>query len=80
MQVDATQNSASAQRFGVKGYPTVVLAKGGMKYAFSGSRTLGELTAFAQVRGRVESLEWHGPSPQTLTALCHTERRHEGHR
>ena len=49
MQVDATENKAAAQAFGVKGYPTVVLAKDGKKFEYSGKRTLDALSEFAKV-------------------------------
>lgn len=47
--MDATENKAAAQRFGVKGYPTIVLAKDGKKFDFSGQRTVEALTEFAKV-------------------------------
>lgn len=57
LQVDATANSATAGRFDVQGYPTVVLVSGGRKYEFKGSRSVDDLVAFATVAAALHTAQ-----------------------
>ena len=44
-KIDGTANRKQAQRFGVRGFPKIMLVKGGVRYDFSGDRTEEALPA-----------------------------------
>ncbi|CAI5735246.1 unnamed protein product [Hyaloperonospora brassicae] len=65
-KVDVTENSKLGQRFGIRGFPTIVHFSHGKAYKFGSKRALDELVAFArggfkQVDGQVVS-----PAPGVL--------------
>ena len=46
--MDATTSPALAERFELKGYPTLLLLSGGRMYNFDGPRTQDALEVFAR--------------------------------
>ncbi len=46
-QVDATVATSVASRFGIRGFPTIKLFRGGLVYSYSGPRTVDDLVQFA---------------------------------
>jgi len=46
-KVDCTVDKASCERFGVRGFPTIKLLKGGKVYDYKGARSVEEFTKFA---------------------------------
>jgi thioredoxin-like negative regulator of GroEL len=47
-KVDADQNRKLGHRFGIRGFPTLKLFKGGNFYNYSGDRSIDSLVAFAE--------------------------------
>ena len=50
VQLDATENTATARRFNVRGYPTVKMLSNGKQYAFEGKRSKKTILEWATVR------------------------------
>lgn len=46
-QIDATENTVSARRFNVRGYPTVLMLSHGKMYKYDGKRTKKAITEWA---------------------------------
>ena len=46
-KIDGTANRKQAQRFGVRGFPKIMLVKGGVRYDYSGDRTEEAFSEFA---------------------------------
>jgi len=66
-KVNCDDNSAVCQRFGVKGYPTLILFSKGSFYKFQGPRSLDDLLAFAT--GGFKSAEDTGAIPPKLEGM-----------
>jgi thioredoxin-like negative regulator of GroEL len=86
--VDCTENSAVAGRFGIQGYPTLLLLDQGKLYKYTGSRKLEDLMEFALVRATVRATELvtmathaarvcclHRTTRATSSRLCLRRRR-----
>lgn len=48
VRVDCDASTSTCRRFGVKGYPTMVLLKSGKMYRYNAARTANSMTGFAQ--------------------------------
>ncbi|KAJ0398962.1 hypothetical protein P43SY_008188 [Pythium insidiosum] len=70
-KVDATENPELGKRFGIRGYPTILLFRQGKMFKYSGPRTTEELTRFAR-SGYKSLVSQPVPAPATLfTAVKH---------
>lgn len=61
-KVDATAETALAERFAVEGYPTLILLAEGSGYVYDGARSLEALEAYA--RGGYSASSESGPEPE----------------
>ena len=53
-EVDCTVDRMTCKRFGVRGYPTLILLKRGLQYRYKGSREKTNLIKFARTKGTDE--------------------------
>ena len=75
-KVDCTKETITCKRFGVRGYPTLILLKRGQQYRFSGKRETDNLIAFARNAGTEEGSDIKGmkiPGPKSWLAIMIAE-------
>ena len=53
-KVDCTKEKMTCKRFGVRGYPTLILLKNSLQYRYAGERNKKKLLEFARVKGTDE--------------------------
>ncbi|KAG5184872.1 thioredoxin domain-containing protein [Tribonema minus] len=75
-KVDVTANRRVGERFGVRGFPTLLLLHAGRAYTYRGPRTLEKLTEFAAGGyAAAESVPVPPPRGGALAALLSTVRK-----